>query len=66
VWIIYGNIVSDEQMYYIQQLEKRIRSGRMLYLILIIKSKGFSQSLSGVLQVVISYGKNQISADSDM
>jgi hypothetical protein len=48
MWIIRRNVVSDEQQDSIQQLENRIRSGGMAYLILINKSKGFSQSLSRI------------------
>jgi hypothetical protein len=43
------NVVSDEQQDSIQQLENRFRSGGIACLILINKSKGFSQSLSGIL-----------------
>jgi hypothetical protein len=43
------NAVSDEQQDSVQELENRFRPGGMACLILISKSKGFSQSLSGVL-----------------
>jgi hypothetical protein len=49
MWIIRRKTVSDEQQDSIQQLENRFRSSEMECLILINKSKGFSQSLSGVL-----------------
>jgi len=49
----------------IQQLKNRFKSGGMAYLILINKSKGFSQSLSGVPTGCDSITENQISADGD-
>jgi hypothetical protein len=48
MWIIRRNAVSGEQQDLIQRLENRFRSGGMAYLILINKSRGFSQSLSSV------------------
>ena len=60
------NAVSGENQESDQELENRFRSGGKEYLIFIIKSIGFSQSFLGNQQVVISYGKNQISADSDL
>jgi len=63
--INFRKAVSDEQQESIQKLENRFRSGGMAHPILIDKSMGFSQSLSGFWEVVISYDKNQISADSD-
>ena len=61
MWINQKNAVSDEKQDSVQELQISFRSGEIGYLISIPKSKGFSQSLSGVRQVVISYGKNQIS-----
>jgi hypothetical protein len=49
MWIIRRNAVLSEHRDSLQQLESRFKSGGMAYLILINKSMGFSQSLSGVL-----------------
>jgi len=49
MWTDHKNAASDEQQDSIQQLENRFRSEGMACQILINKSKGFSQSLSGVL-----------------
>jgi hypothetical protein len=49
MWTNQKNAASDEQQDSIQQLENRFRSEGMACLILINKSKGFSQSLSEVL-----------------
>jgi hypothetical protein len=48
MWIIRRNAVTDEQQGSIPQLENRFSSGAMEYVILINKSKEFSQSLSKV------------------
>ena len=49
MWTDHKNAASDEQQDSIQQLENRFRSEGMACLILMNKSKGFSQSLLGVL-----------------
>jgi hypothetical protein len=49
MWISQKNAVSGENQESDQELENRFRSGGKEYLIFIIKSIGFSQSLSRVL-----------------
>jgi len=61
MWTDHENTESDEQQDSIQQLENRLRSGGLVFPILLNEQMGFSQTLSRVRQVVISYGKNQIS-----
>jgi hypothetical protein len=53
MWINQKQALSDEQQESTQELQISIRSGGIAYLILINKSKGFSQSLSGLQKVVI-------------
>jgi len=65
MWIIQKSAVSEEQQASIQKLQISFRSGEIAYPISLPKPWGFSQSLLGIQKVVISYGKNQISADSD-
>ena len=53
MWINKKLAVSDENQESIQKLQISFSSGGIEYLILINKSMGFSQSLSGILKVVI-------------
>jgi hypothetical protein len=53
MWINQINAVPDEMQDSVQREQNSFRSGGMAYLILINKSMGFSQSLSGFLKVVI-------------
>ena len=63
MWIIQKNAVSDEQQDMVQELQISFRSGEMVYLVLINKSMGFSQSLLRVATGADIIPKNQISAN---